>query len=177
MSWEPPSIPRLISNETGLLSSEQRADLSLELPREAALMEQSLCWDSETISHPLPCALSSGPVLPHREGAVRCSAGWDNCQSHRARSSGTVSHPRCAAIWGLPTSCNEQMFALENLSSRKRLEFSPPATSPGPHSSLHIHNGCLIDVLGLETSGRFWAAPGDSWGRFRKSPGNESSLR
>lgn len=66
---------------------------------------------------------------------MRCSAGWDNCQSHRRGPLGLSLTPDVLVIWGLPTSCNEQMFALENLSSRKRLEFSPPATSPGPHSS------------------------------------------
>lgn len=137
-SWEPQPVSRPGHwLEAGPLSSEQRADLSLEIPREAAA---SSLDGTESVPGParhflilflvfFPLVLSS----PQQGmGAVWCSASWEDFQ----RTTGDVLWdglpPQKGAAWGLPASCSEQTFALENLSARKRLEFSLPTTTPGP---------------------------------------------
>ncbi|XP_037590354.1 uncharacterized protein LOC119469276 [Cebus imitator] len=121
--------------------------------------------------------------------AVWCFASF---AKHREMFSGTLtptptkvlsgspdrSWPDCPPLrlsWGLLPSCNEQLFALENLTARLWLSFW--FTTPGPpYSSLHII-GASWTLLGLEISGKCGMYPwGKACGGFRKISGTRVSL-
>lgn len=69
--------------------------------------------------------------------------------------SGTAPHPPPRKVlcgWGLPTSCSEQLFTLENLNTRKRLELSLPRTP----LQFSAHSRCSMDVPGFVDKGEMW---------------------
>lgn len=73
--------------------------------------------------------------------------------------------------WGFPTSCREQLFALENLSARKRLELSLPSHHPRAPLQLSAHNRCSIDVPGFVDRGRCGICTWGHTGWIRKISG------
>lgn len=58
--------------------------------------------------------------------------------------------------WGLPTSCSEQLFTLENLNTRKRLELSLPNPHRRAPLQFSAHSRCSIDVPGCVDKGEMW---------------------